>query len=110
MPYLLGILGNLLFSLGLQVLTIFARTAAINVAIAAAATVALGVALTVFLNIVASYVGQLLTAAQGIPAIPYFLPSNLTYCLSAYAAVTLGGSVFNMVVNWINSRAYILKA
>jgi hypothetical protein len=110
MGAILTTIGNLLFSVGLNTLNIFAKTAAINVAIAAGATAAVAIALGVFLDIAAGYVGTLVSQASTIPAIPYFLPSNMAYCLGAYTAVVLGGTIFNAVVNFIERRAYILKA
>lgn len=109
MPILVTI-GNLLFTVGLQTLNIFARATVINVAIAAALTVALGVALTVFFDTVAAYVAQIAIAASSIPAIPYFLPSNIDVCVGAYSAVSLAGLIYRATVAWLQNKAYILKA
>ena len=109
MPILVTI-GNLLFSVGLQTLNIFARATVINVAIAAALTVALGVALTTFISAVTNYVAQIALAASSIPAIPYFLPSNIDVCVGAYTAVSVAGLIYRATVRWLENKAYILKA
>lgn len=109
MPILVTI-GNLLFSVGLQTLNIFARATVINVAIAAALTVALGVALTTFISAVTSYIAQITLAASSIPAIPYFLPGNIDVCVGAYTAVSVAGLIYRATVRWLENKAYILKA
>ena len=106
----LSFLGDLLFRIGLSTLTIFARASAWNVALATITVVATGAAITVFINVVTSQVSSILAQTAQFPAIPYFLPSNLTTCLAAYVTVKVAGTVFNGTLHFIENRSYILKA
>lgn len=103
-------IGNILFTIALGSMNLFAKTTVINVAIAAAATAAFGVALSVLLQTLADAVQPLITAATNIPAVPYFLPGNIPECIAAYVSLSVAGSVFNITTRWIESRAMIFKA
>ena len=110
MPLLFAGLANFLSVAIFQFFSFFARMATWNVAILTITTVALGVALVALLNELGNYANTLVTQAASIPAIPYFLPSNFAYCLGAYTSVRVASTVYVWTVNFINRKAFILKA
>ena len=109
MPILIAI-GGLIASAVTQMFAFFARQTAWNIALAVALTVGVGAALTTLINVIGGYLGTLATQTDNVPFIPYFLPSNLGYCLGAVVAVKVAGTIYNGVVNYIENKSYILKS
>lgn len=103
-------IGNLLFTWALGSLNLFAKQTVINVAIAAAATAAFGVALSLLIQELTDAVQPLIAQASNIPALPYFLPSNIPECIAAYVSVSIAGTLYAMTTRWIENRAAIFKA
>jgi hypothetical protein len=113
MPFIvsaLSFLGDLIFRVAFKYLTIFARASIWNIALATLTVIATGAAITLFINLVTSQIGSIVSQASAFPAVPYFLPSNITTCLSAYITIKLAGTVFNGTLHFIENRSYILKA
>lgn len=101
---------DLLFRFGLKFFTVFARASVWNIALATLTVAAVAASVTLFINVVSGYAQQFIAQATAIPALPYFLPSNLTTCISAYVSIRIAGTVFNATLHFIENRSYILKA
>jgi hypothetical protein len=105
-----GIIGDILIRGFLATFTLFAKQTAWNIALATLSVVALGTAITLFVTIVTNVTSSLIGQAGTFPAIPYFIPSNVTTCLTAYVTVKLAGTVFNATLHFIESKSYVLKS
>ena len=110
MPFLIGILGDLMFRFAISSLNIFARASLWNITLATIMVVATGVLITTFINIASTEIGKVLSQTATFPAVPYYLPSNLTTCLSVYVTVKIAGTVFNAALHFLENRSFILKA
>ena len=110
MPALLYWLGTFLTTVIIKYFSIFARTTAWNILLATGMVVLVGVAISTLLSVGANYVANVLSSMPVFPVVPYFLPSNLNLCLTAYFTVQVAGTVFNRTISFIENKTYILKA
>lgn len=103
-------LGTWAFSFALTLITTFARIATWNVALSALSVAATGVAITAFITLVQNQIQPVLAQLTGVPIMPYYLPNNITLCLSAYITVKIAGTVFNRAMSFIERREMTFKA
>lgn len=103
------VVGNWLFALALNTLTIFAKQTLWNIALVGLSIAAFAAAFRAFLAVIEAYVASLLTQSIAPFAI-YFLPSNFANCLTIYATVKMAGTIYNWTINFIENKTAILKA
>jgi len=110
MPFLLAGIANSLFVFALGLVKFFARYFTVNTAIILGLTALSSVAVATLISTLKTYVQPYVDAVAQLPAIPYFLPSNLTSAFVVIVGTKLSVTGYVMYMRWITNRAYILKA
>ena len=108
MPFI-GWIGGIISSVAFAFIDFILRRGAINITLIAVIVTLLAAAVNTLLNVFSTAVVDVLAAMPEFGFVPYFMPTNIVGCLTAYLTVKLAGTVYIMSVRFIETKSLMLK-